>query len=200
VFAENLLFEELGPDSWRAIERLFGPNGACDGCWCMCWRTQSYSAWRKIKGARAKEVFKNLVQNGKAHGILAFAGEEPIGWCSFGPRQDFPVLESIEAYKRSDTSGVWSITCFFINHKWRRKGLSRRLLREAVEAMHKRGVRIVEGYPATTTKDGLRVSSGSAWKGPLKIFEELGFKTVQLTDPLKPLVRLRLQEKEGVAE
>jgi hypothetical protein len=40
----------------------------------MCWRTESYAAWLKIKGAGAKEAFKNLVQKGKAHGILAFSG------------------------------------------------------------------------------------------------------------------------------
>jgi GNAT superfamily N-acetyltransferase len=146
----------------------------------------------EMRGARAKEAFKNLIQRGKAHGILAFSKDEPVGWCSFGPRQDFPVLENSKAYKRNDTKGVWSITCFFIYRKWRRKGLSRELLRAAVKAMKQRGVKIIEGYPATTTKGGRRLGSSMAWTGPLKIFEELGFKTVQSTNPLKPLVRLEL--------
>jgi len=192
--ADNIRFEELRPDLWRDVERLFGPNGACGGCWCMYWRAESYKAWLKMKGAAAKEAFKSLIQKGKTHGVLAFAEEEPVGWCSFGPRQDFPVLESIQAYKRNDTSDVWSITCLFIHPKWRRKGLSHALLRAAVEAMQKRGVKIVEGYPVTTTKDGRRLGSSMAWTGPIKIFEELGFKTVQSTNPLKPLVRLELKE------
>jgi len=183
----------LRPELWSDVERLFGPNGACAGCWCMCWRAESYKAWMEMRGARAKKAFNNLVQGGKAHGMLAFAENEPVGWCSFGPRQDFPVLEQLEAYKRNDTKNVWSITCFFVHRKWRRKGLTRGLLNAAVEAMKNRGVKIVEGYPVTTTKDGRRLSPSWAWTGPLKIFEELGFKTVQSTHPLKPLVRLELK-------
>jgi predicted nuclease with RNAse H fold len=66
-------------------------------------------------------------------------------------------------------------------------------LRAAVEAMRKRGVKVVEAYPVTTTKDGRRLGSSLAWTGPIKIYEELGFKTVQSTNPLKPLVRLELK-------
>jgi len=192
TIAENIRFEELRPDLWSAVERLFGPNGACAGCWCMYWRAESNKAWNAIRGARAKKGLKNLTQKGKAHGVLAFAEDEPVAWCSFGPRRDFSNLERVSAYKRNDTSNVWSIVCFFIHRKWRRKGLSRGLLRAAVEAMQKHGVKIVEAYPVTTTKDGRRLSSSLAWTGPLKIFEELGFKTVQSTNPLKPLMRLEL--------
>jgi hypothetical protein len=31
--------------------------------------------------------------SGKAPGILAYAGEVPVGWCSIGPRSDFSALE-----------------------------------------------------------------------------------------------------------
>jgi len=190
--AKNIRFEELRPDLWPAVERLFGPNGACAGCWCMYWRVESNKEWSEIRGARAKKALKNLIQKGKAHGVLAFAEDKPVAWCSFGPRPDFPNLERVRAYKRNDISDVWSVICFFIHRKWRRKGFSRGLLRAAVEAMRRRGVKIVEGYPVTTTKDGRRLSPSFAWTGPLKIFEELGFKTVESTNPLKPLVRLKL--------
>jgi len=191
---EKIRFEELRPHLWYAIERLFGPNGACDGCWCMWWRKETSEPWKQFKGARAKETFKNLVQVGKAHGILAFVGDEPVGWCSFGPRQDFPSLEKVRAYKRDDTANVWSINCFFIHRRWRRKGLTRGLLSTVVEAIKKRGVKVIEAYPVTTTKDGRRLGAMMAWTGPLKIFEELGFKTVQATNPFKPLVRLELKK------
>lgn len=192
--AENVRFEELRPDSWSDIERLFGPNGACGGCWCMWWRAERDKSWNEIKGAPAKGMFKNLIQESKAHGMLAFAENEPVGWCSFGPRKDFPGLEKVRAYNRNDATDVWSINCFFIHRKWRGKGLVRGLLRATVEAMQKSGVKIIEGYPVTTTKDGRRLSAFLAYTGPLKIFEELGFKTVQSTNPLKPLVRLELKK------
>jgi len=191
---ESIRFEELRPDLWPAVEQLFGPNGACGGCWCMCWRTPTYKAWLNIRGAGAKRAFRNLIEEGKARGMLAFVGDEPMGWCSFGPRLDFPVLQSIEAYRRDDIGNVWSITCLFIHRKWRGKGLSRGLLKGSIEAMRRQGVRIIEGYPVITTKSGRRVSASMAWKGPLKIFDEQGFKVVQSIDALKPLVRLRLKK------
>jgi len=160
----------------------------------MWWRVESRKVWNKTKGASAKEAFKNLVRSGKAHGVLAFFENEPVGWCSFGPRQDFPLLETVSAYKRDDIANVWSIVCFFIHRKWRRKGLSRGLLKAAVETIRKRGVKIVEAYPVTTTKDGRKLGASFAWTGPLKIFEELGFKIVQSSSPLKPLVRLQLKQ------
>jgi GNAT superfamily N-acetyltransferase len=102
-------------------------------------------------------------------------------------------LQKSKAYKRDDADDVWSVTCFFIHRKWRRKGLSRGLLKASIEAMRKRRVKIVEAYPVTTTKDGRRVGSSMAWTGPLKVFEECGFRSVQTINPLKPLVRLGLE-------
>ncbi len=160
----------------------------------MWWRVENRKVWNNTKGAGAKEVMKNLIQSGKAHGVLAFLENEPVGWCSFGPRQDFPLLETVTAYKRDDIANVWSIVCFFIHRKWRQKGLSRGLLKAAVEAMKKLGVKIVEAYPVTTTRNGRKVSASFAWTGPLKIFEELGFKIVESSSPLKPLVRLQLRQ------
>lgn len=192
--AENIRFEELSPDSWPAIEHLFGPNGACGGCWCMWWRAERNKSWNEIKGAPARKMFKDLIQKGKAHGMLAFAENEPVGWCSFGPRLDFPRLGKVRAYERNDIDNVWSVNCFFIHRKWRGKGLVRGLLKATVEAMQKSGVKIIESYPVTTTKDGRQLTGSLAWTGPIKIFEELGFKTVQSTNPLKPLVRLELKK------
>jgi len=193
---ENIRFEELRPDLWHAVERLFGPNGACGGCWCMWWRHDPQKPWNQIKGAPAKQMLKDLIQKGKANGILAFVADEPVGWCSFGSRRDFPSLEKVRAYKRDDIGDVWSINCFFVHRRWRGKGLVKGLLKAAIEAIKKHGVKTVEAYPVTTTKDGRRLGASMAWTGPLKIFEEQGFKTVQATNPFKPLVRLKLEKQK----
>lgn len=31
----GLHIKELTPELWPALEKLFGKNGACAGCWCM---------------------------------------------------------------------------------------------------------------------------------------------------------------------
>lgn len=78
---------------WGSTEALFGPRGACAGCWCMYWRVPSTGRyWERFKGARARAAFRKLVETGEARGALAFAAGEPVGWVSFGPRTDFPYL------------------------------------------------------------------------------------------------------------
>jgi len=184
---------ELTPDLWPDLERLFGPNGACGGCWCMWWRVErGGKLWEDTKGEKAKRIFKRLVTTGQAHGILAFAGEEPVGWCSFGPRTDFPRMERMRAYRPPDAAEVWSINCFFISRAWRGQGVARELLAAAVRACRRHSVKILEGYPVTPTKAGKQLPAAFSWMGPFNIFEEQGFQVVQADPPSKPLVRLVL--------
>jgi GNAT superfamily N-acetyltransferase len=187
------VYRELGPALWPAFEQLFGQKGACGGCWCMAWRVERGGAfWDATKGERARELMRELVTSGRAHGMLAFDGETPVGWCSFGPRADFPRLERVKAYRRDDTAGVWSINCFYIPRGRRGQGLSRALLGAVIEACRRHGAAVLEGYPATLTQGGEKLPAAFAWMGPLAIFEEAGFEVVQRLSPSRPLVRLTL--------
>jgi len=190
----SLEIQELGPARWADLERLFGTNGACGGCWCMWWRVPRGGAlWRETAGEPAHRALGDLVAAGRAHGVLAYEDGEPVAWCGFGPRRDFPRTERVRAYARDDVDhGLWSINCFFIPPRHRGRGLTRMLAAAAVEACRRRGARVVEAYPVTTTADGRPVSPSFAWTGPLKIFTELGFEIIQANPPTKPLVRLRL--------
>jgi GNAT superfamily N-acetyltransferase len=185
---------ELTPALWPEIEKLFGNNGACGGCWCMWWRVErGGKLWESTKGKPAKRTFRELVVTGRARGIVAFAAGEPVGWCSFGPRADFPRLDRVRAYRRPDTDGVWSINCFFIPRPFRGKGVARALLKAAVQACTHHGAQVIEGYPVITSREGKQLAAAFSWTGPLKIFEEQGFEVVQATPPTKPLVRRTLE-------
>jgi GNAT superfamily N-acetyltransferase len=183
----------LTPSRWSDLETLFGPRGACGGCWCMWWRVpRGGKLWEQIRGPRAKRQLRRLVQSGRALGVLAYAGREPVGWCSLGPRTDFPRLERVRAYRRSDAAAVWSINCFFIRPGFRGQGVARALLAAALRECRRRGARLAEGYPVTPTKGGGRLAAAFSWTGPLGIFLEQGFTVVQATPPSRPLVRLSL--------
>lgn len=189
----RIRYAELTPDLWPALEGLFGKNGACGGCWCQWWRVErGGKLWEEVKGAKNKRSLAAQVKAGQALGVLAFEGEQPVGWCAFGPRADFPRLERTRAYKHADTAGVWCINCFFIARSHRGRGVARGLLGATLKAMRKRKVRRVEAYPVTATQDGKRLASSFAWTGPLSIFSEQGFEEVQRLAPTKPLVRLDL--------
>ena len=45
----TLDFKPLTVALWSDLEELFGPRGACGGCWCMFWRLKR-SEFEKQKG------------------------------------------------------------------------------------------------------------------------------------------------------
>lgn len=47
-----------------------------------------------------------------------------------------------------------------------------------------------------TAKGWTEAQLGMSWRGPLKILEEFGFKTVQAIKPFRPLVRSELGLKK----
>ena len=190
--AARLRCVEISPEHWPAIEALFGPRGACGGCWCMWWRVERGGAlWDKTRGAPAKRAFKKLVTAGRAHGVLAFLGDHPVGWCAIGPRADFPRVSTVRAYKQTETpAGLWSINCFYIDKDHRGQGVARALLAAALAACKRHGARVVEGYPVDSAK---RLAAAFAWTGPRSIFDERGFRAVATPPTAKPLVRLELR-------
>ncbi len=99
----------------------------------MWWRLpRGGKLWEQSKGAKNKRAFKRLVAAGKVSGCLAFAGDEPVGWCCVGPRGDFPRLERTKALATDWDEHTWSVVCFFISAKWRHHGVAGTLLKEAV--------------------------------------------------------------------
>lgn len=100
-------------ERWHDLEELFGKSGACGGCWCMWWRLTRFE-FRKQAGQGNKESMKRIVDSGEVPGLLAYADNRAIGWCSVGPREAYPSLERSRTLKRVDDGPVWSIVCFYI--------------------------------------------------------------------------------------
>jgi GNAT superfamily N-acetyltransferase len=183
-------FKEVSVELWPDFEKLFGDNGACGGCWCQWWRVErGGKLWEETQGSKAKRMMKKLFKNNEITGLLAYEGDKAVGWCSYGPRSAFPRLDRTKAYRREDIKGIWSINCFFIDRHYRHKGLSRSMLKAAMKFIKKRKVKVIEAYPVTLTKAGKRLPAAFSYQGPLKIFEDEGFKIIQQVSPSRPLVR-----------
>jgi GNAT superfamily N-acetyltransferase len=185
---------ELTTADWPQIEALFGSNGACGGCWCMSWRIGKGEKWDAIKGDGAKARMKALVESGEALGILAFDGDQPIGWTTFGPRRSFAKLDRAPSLACDDADAVWSIPCFFVQRGYRGQGVSRAMLAAAQQAMAQRGVTTVEGYPAKPPADGTPLPAAFAWTGPRAVFDAAGFTVVGNPDGGKQRMRKALAD------
>jgi GNAT superfamily N-acetyltransferase len=136
---------------------------------------------------------KALFRSGEITGLIAYDGDRPVGWCSYGPRTSFPRLETVKAYRRDDIEKVWSVNCFYIDKDCRNRGLARAMLKAALDFMRRRGVRLVEAYPVPLTRDGKKLPAAFVYTGPLSLFEQAGFEIVQRLSRSRPLMRKRLR-------
>ena len=148
----KLDFHPVTPERWRDLETLFGPRGAIGGCWCMWWRIKR-ADFEKQQGEGNHAAMCSIIESGKVPGILAYSNGEAVAWCSVAPREDYPVLDRSPTLKRVDDQPVWSIVCFFIEKRFRNRGVSVQLLRAVIEYVKQKGGRILEGYPVEPKKE-----------------------------------------------
>lgn len=185
----TITFRPATAARWPDLEKLFGERGACAGCWCMYWRVRR-SVYVKQKGAGNKRALKKIVASGRVPGLLAYAGREPVGWISLGPRESFPVLGNSRVLAPVDDRPVWSVVCFFIARPWRRSGVSVQLLKAAADFARKRGARLVEGYPVDPRAG--KMPDAFAWTGLPGTFAKVGFKEVERRSPTRPIMRKKV--------
>jgi GNAT superfamily N-acetyltransferase len=184
-----LTFHPLTPDRWDDLEALFGERGACGGCWCMFWRL-TRSQYDAGKGEPNRRALREIVGSGRVPGILAYAGDEPVGWCAVEPREAYPALERSRTLKPVDERPVWSVTCFFVARPYRRRGVTPALLRAAVEHVRASGGRVVEGYPVEPKAES--VPAAFAWTGFAAAFTGAGFTECARRSPTRPIMRYEI--------
>lgn len=184
-------FYPLTPERWDDLVALFGPRGACGGCWCLWWRLK-HSQFEKQKGEENKRALKRIVDSGEVPGLLAYADGHPVGWCSVAPREAFPRLGRSRILKRVDDRPVWSAVCFFVDKQFRRKGVAVRLLEAAVEHAKKHGAKTVEGYPVEPRKAS--TPDAFAFTGLASAFRKAGFVEVLRRSDTRPIMRYHMAE------
>jgi GNAT superfamily N-acetyltransferase len=186
----ELSFRPATPDLWPDLETLFGPRGACGGCWCMYWRLKR-SDYEIQKGEPNRLSLKAVIDSGEVPGLIAYAGATPVGWVSVGPRQAFPTLQRSRILKPVDATPVWSVVCFFVARDYRRKGVTVELLKAAREYARQNGARVVEGYPVEP-KEG-RAPDVFVFTGLASAFRQAGFEEVLRRSDTRPIMRAILE-------
>jgi GNAT superfamily N-acetyltransferase len=184
-----LTLRPLTPDDFPVVERLFGPNGAASGCWCMFFHLPTGKEWQATRGEAARQAFAAKVAGGAVHATLAFRGNDPVGFCRIGPRQDFVRLARSRALRQPADPETWSVVCFFIHRTARRQGVAHALLAAATAQAFAAGAPAIEAYPVVPPKTG-KLGAGFAYTGVPALYEAAGFRKVPNPAGVRPIYRL----------
>jgi GNAT superfamily N-acetyltransferase len=186
----DLKFYPVTKSRWLDFETLFGEKGACGGCWCMLWRL-TRKEFEQQKGEGNRQAMKSIIESGKKPGLLAYAGKQPVAWCSVAPREQFPALDRSRILKKIDDEPVWSISCFFIHKNYRKQGLGVRILEAVTQYVRKRGGKIIEGYPVEPKKG--KTADVFVWTGLASIFKKAGFTECARRSETRPIMRYHIR-------
>jgi GNAT superfamily N-acetyltransferase len=178
----TLTIRPLTADLWPALEDLFGPLGACNGCWCMYWRIGN--VYRRTGREANKAAFRKIVHSGPSPGLLAFDGDIAVGWCQVGPRDALPWLDRAWRLQRVDDVPVWSLSCLYVRKGYRRRGVTFALIVAAMRAAKRAKAPALEAYPLDRGK-----SPSSTGTGFASTFERAGFTTVARRVLPRPIMR-----------
>jgi GNAT superfamily N-acetyltransferase len=168
----------LGPDTWDAFAELTERhNGVWGGCWCTWFHTMNAE---KERGAEANRALKErLVRAGQAHAALVFDGDEAVAWCQYGSPEEVPNINHRKEYLATlDKLPDYRLTCFFVDKKYRRKGVAGVALQGALHQIALAGGGTVEAYPQET-EEGQKVSASFLYSVTRSLFEQAGFSYVR---------------------
>ena len=187
--------------TWEELQTILGTRGPAARCQCQRFklaRRESFGSVPVEERAHRLRVQTACGDPGaeSTSGLVARLGGEPAGWCAVEPRPAYEGLvrnSSRAAWvgrdeDRSDDS-VWAVTCVFARAGFRRRGISRALVRAAVDFAREGGARALEGYPMTT-KSGALLEELHV--GTLATYLDAGFTEVLRPSLRRAVVRIDL--------
>ena len=143
------------------------------GCVCMAYRNSSLDMPGRIHHMR------QLCHTEPGPGVLAYADGEVAGWCSVAPKLTYRALVNSRTIPHVQDTDAWSVVCFVVRPKFRRRGLMHHLLDGAVSHALAMGATALEGYPVDPGVGHVDQTSG--YVGTVQLFEAHGFTRVRQT-------------------
>ena len=177
-----------------AFVTLFGPQGACYGCWCTYLRLPPKVRAATTAAERRDHMLARIAA-GPPPGLIGWQGKAPVAWMQIGPRADVPEFNNMRRASTplpdapADDPHVWAISCFFTASKARGLGLSHAMVAAGIAHARAQGARILEAAPIDAAK---HAKSVGLFVGSTAVFARAGFVEVARQKPGRPLMRLVL--------
>jgi GNAT superfamily N-acetyltransferase len=174
------------------VKTMLGPKRPdANVCWCLSYRIPSKQN-QELRGPARGELVKELCRQDPPPGVLAYDGDEVVGWAAVHPRADTSFARN-RKIPHVDNLDVWSVWCIRVRPGHRGKGISHHLLEGAVEFARAHGALAIEGYPLDN--QGQKIDLTMAYVGTKALFEQAGFTKAADTDSVLdgfPRVLMRL--------
>ncbi|MDY6810311.1 GNAT family N-acetyltransferase [Gordonia sp. HNM0687] len=155
------------------IATMVGPkNPDSNVCWCLSYRIPN-KLNRDLRRQERGAYVKQLCESGIPLGVLAYDGDNVVGWAAVAPRAD-TAFASNRKIPHVDDLDVWSVWCIRVRPGHRKQGISHSLLAGAVDFARENGAPAIEGYPVDNR--GEKVDLTMAYVGTRKLFEDAGFE------------------------
>ncbi|WJY00292.1 GNAT family N-acetyltransferase [Curtobacterium sp. 458] len=161
--------------SFEDVRTMVGPKRPdANVCWCLSYRLPG-SENRALAGPARGDRVRRLVGEDPPPGVLAYDGDDVVGWAGVHPRTDtsFATNRRIPHLDDPHDTSVWSVWCLRVRPGHRRQGIAHVLLAGAVDFARDHGARVLEGYPVDN--GGERVDLTMAYVGTRSLFEAAGF-------------------------
>ena len=140
--------------------------------WCLSYRLMSSKENQALVGPARGERVRELVREEPRPGVLAYDGDQVVGWAAVHPRADTGFAKN-RRIPHVDDLDVWALWCVRVRPGHRGQGIAHSLVAGAVEFARSHGAPAVEAYPVDN--DGARVDLTMAYVGTRKLFERAGF-------------------------
>lgn len=121
-----------------------------------CHLTGKQAPTRTAAHVQNLRELKELVSQGRAHGVLVYANDKPVGWCKYGRVDELPIA-ALAAPSRKITSRAldptsqWCIPCLVTHKELRRRGVAHLALAAALDSIRQHGGGWVEATPLAAT-------------------------------------------------
>lgn len=170
--------------TWDDLALIFGSRGPASRCLCQRFKLGHRESFRSFPAEERAHRLRQQTECGQpdaesTSGLIAYLGDEPVGWCAVEPRPRFVGLVRVfrvpwEGRDEDKTDeSVWAVTCFLTRAGYRRRGIGRALARATVDFARSRGAIALEGYPIDPN-----VMSEELHVGTERMFADAGFAVV----------------------
>ncbi|MGW3413078.1 N-acetyltransferase family protein [Streptomyces sp. NPDC000888] len=197
VTPDELTIIPANKASWDDLRAVFGTTDA-GKCNCQRYKIRE-SMWAAVSDAERADRLREQTacDNPEARstsGLVAYLGDEPVGWCAVEPRTAYPrLLRTRTPWTGRDEDktddSVWAVTCLVVRKGYRKRGITYGLARATIAFARDRGARALEAY-TMITQPGKEITWGELHVGSRDVFADAGFTQVSKPSPRRVVMRV----------